>query len=368
MDAVPRLSRALPGKKKWQFNQSSLFLDFLAGNQTFHCTPWGNPTRTYFGWQRPCYLLGEGYAKSFTELMETTDWDKYGVGGLTQGVQRPGHRRVVARGTPGGQTGNLISLCLGVGLHDRAIACGQRRRRGFGPAVHANHDGFAGFNPPDPFCIGFDQAALHVVNRGHGPAHRVDLGKLCARALLEFFNLAVHGGVAVEEIVEFQKVGFIGEDLLHPERPLLVPGPRKPQSLVPCGQLHGARDAPLYLRAADGGSGAGDAADTTPDAIVLQRTLKDIKAAGAAACAMEVSSIGLIQVTSSPVAMPISAPTVTTPAPSRSRLASKVASPKPSAAIGVISGDTSMAPMTTATDDCSRPSVAIPADSTHIST
>jgi hopanoid biosynthesis associated radical SAM protein HpnH len=67
-------------KKKWAFNQSSMFLDFLAGNQTFHCTPWGNPTRTYFGWQRPCYLLGEGYAKTFKELMETTDWDAYGTG------------------------------------------------------------------------------------------------------------------------------------------------------------------------------------------------------------------------------------------------------------------------------------------------
>ena len=70
----------LKGKTKWSFNQSSMFLDFLAGNQTFHCTPWGNPTRTYFGWQRPCYLLGEGYAKSFKELMDTTEWDKYGTG------------------------------------------------------------------------------------------------------------------------------------------------------------------------------------------------------------------------------------------------------------------------------------------------
>jgi hopanoid biosynthesis associated radical SAM protein HpnH len=67
-------------KKKWSFNQSSLFLDFLAGNQSFHCTPWGNPTRNYFGWQRPCYLLGEGYAKTFKELMEETDWDRYGTG------------------------------------------------------------------------------------------------------------------------------------------------------------------------------------------------------------------------------------------------------------------------------------------------
>ncbi len=66
--------------KKWPLFQSSLFLDFLAGNQTYGCTPWGNPTRTVFGWQRPCYLLGEGYAKTFKELMETTDWDRYGVG------------------------------------------------------------------------------------------------------------------------------------------------------------------------------------------------------------------------------------------------------------------------------------------------
>ena len=57
-----------------------MFLDFLAGNQTYHCTPWGNPTRTVFGWQRPCYLLGEGYAKTFRELMEETEWDAYGVG------------------------------------------------------------------------------------------------------------------------------------------------------------------------------------------------------------------------------------------------------------------------------------------------
>ncbi|HET9615533.1 MAG TPA: adenosyl-hopene transferase HpnH [Pseudolabrys sp.] len=68
------------GGKNWSFSQSSLFLDFLAGNQTYKCTPWGNPTRTVFGWQKPCYLVGEGYAKTFKELMEGTDWDSYGVG------------------------------------------------------------------------------------------------------------------------------------------------------------------------------------------------------------------------------------------------------------------------------------------------
>jgi hopanoid biosynthesis associated radical SAM protein HpnH len=66
--------------KKWKFMHSALFLDFLAGNQEYHCTPWGMPTRNIFGWQKPCYLLGEGYAKTFKELMETTDWDSYGTG------------------------------------------------------------------------------------------------------------------------------------------------------------------------------------------------------------------------------------------------------------------------------------------------
>ncbi len=68
-------------RRKWAFNHSSLFLDFLAGNRTYHCTPWGNPTRNVFGWQRPCYLLvDEGYAPTFKSLMEETDWERYGTG------------------------------------------------------------------------------------------------------------------------------------------------------------------------------------------------------------------------------------------------------------------------------------------------
>ncbi len=66
--------------KGWKFTQSPLFMNFLAGNENYHCTPWGKPTRNVFGWQRPCYLLGEGYAKTFQELMDTTEWDKYGTG------------------------------------------------------------------------------------------------------------------------------------------------------------------------------------------------------------------------------------------------------------------------------------------------
>ena len=68
------------GAKAWPFYQSSLFLDFLAGNQTYHCTPWGNPAYTVFGWQKPCYLLGEGYANTYKELIEDTNWANYGTG------------------------------------------------------------------------------------------------------------------------------------------------------------------------------------------------------------------------------------------------------------------------------------------------
>ena len=66
--------------KKWPLSHSSMYLDFLAGNQDYRCTPWGNPTRTVFGWQKPCYLLGEGYVNSFRELMDDTDWGLYGTG------------------------------------------------------------------------------------------------------------------------------------------------------------------------------------------------------------------------------------------------------------------------------------------------
>ena len=64
--------------RRWRFNQSPLFLEFLKGNWDLECTPWGNPTFNIFGWQRPCYLLQEGYAQSFQELLDTTDWKSYG--------------------------------------------------------------------------------------------------------------------------------------------------------------------------------------------------------------------------------------------------------------------------------------------------
>jgi hopanoid biosynthesis associated radical SAM protein HpnH len=66
--------------RNWRFNHSRPYLDFLAGRRELSCSPWGNPTRNAFGWQRPCYLLGDGYAATYRDLMETTDWDRYGPG------------------------------------------------------------------------------------------------------------------------------------------------------------------------------------------------------------------------------------------------------------------------------------------------
>lgn len=79
-DKTMRLFRRLLAnpRRRWQFNQSPLFLEFLRGRYSLPCTPWGNPTYNLFGWQRPCYLLGEGYCATFQELLDTTDWNAYG--------------------------------------------------------------------------------------------------------------------------------------------------------------------------------------------------------------------------------------------------------------------------------------------------
>src|ERR1700723_4707003 len=66
-------------KKSWRFNQSTLFLEFLMGKQNYKCTPWGMPTYNLFGWQKPCYLMQDGYADTFDELMAATEWERYGT-------------------------------------------------------------------------------------------------------------------------------------------------------------------------------------------------------------------------------------------------------------------------------------------------
>ena len=78
---IRRLFRAILSnrKKSWRFNQSPLFLEFLMGRQHYACTPWGMPTFNIFGWQKPCYLLQDGYADTFKELIESTEWQEYGT-------------------------------------------------------------------------------------------------------------------------------------------------------------------------------------------------------------------------------------------------------------------------------------------------
>lgn len=71
---------AMAKGRGWRFNHSSLYLEFLAGRQHYSCSPWGNPTVNIFGWQRPCYLLNDGYVASYRELMSETDWQRYGTG------------------------------------------------------------------------------------------------------------------------------------------------------------------------------------------------------------------------------------------------------------------------------------------------
>ncbi|MGB7413453.1 MAG: DUF3463 domain-containing protein, partial [Thermosynechococcaceae cyanobacterium] len=66
------------GKKNWNFNHNPLFLDFLVGEKDYECTPWGSPSYSVLGWQKPCYLLSEGHYETFAELMDNTEWEKYG--------------------------------------------------------------------------------------------------------------------------------------------------------------------------------------------------------------------------------------------------------------------------------------------------
>src|SRR5436309_2445376 len=79
----PQIDKIVEGlvdrKKSWRFNQSPLFLEFLMGRQQYACTPWGMPTYNVFGWQKPCYLLQDGYADTFAELLEATEWQNYGT-------------------------------------------------------------------------------------------------------------------------------------------------------------------------------------------------------------------------------------------------------------------------------------------------
>lgn len=79
-ERTSELFRQVLDGKKWDMNHSPFFLEFLQGKRDYQCTPWGNPNYSVLGWQKPCYLMGDGYVSSFQELMEKTEWEQYGTG------------------------------------------------------------------------------------------------------------------------------------------------------------------------------------------------------------------------------------------------------------------------------------------------
>jgi hopanoid biosynthesis associated radical SAM protein HpnH len=126
---VRRLFRAALSNRKanWKFNMSPLFLEFLMGDRKYECTPWGSPAYNIFGWQRPCYLLQDGYAESYKELIETTKWEEYGV----------------ASGNPKCQ--NCMVSC---GYEPTAVSDGFASIKGFLAMVRANFSKY-----PDPQAL-----------------------------------------------------------------------------------------------------------------------------------------------------------------------------------------------------------------------
>ncbi len=153
-------------------------------------------------------------------------------------VERGPHRRLVALGLPGLERLDPLALDLGIGGEDAAVgAGGQRRVLGLGEAVLADHLLLAGLDPRHPLAVRLDQAGLHVGDRGDGAAVLLDDRHLGPGALGQLLDEAVHHLRALEDVGVLEQVGLVGEDLLDPQAPLLVPGTRQPHRLVPGRQL-----------------------------------------------------------------------------------------------------------------------------------
>ncbi|MAE65880.1 MAG: hopanoid biosynthesis associated radical SAM protein HpnH [Phycisphaeraceae bacterium] len=107
-------------RRGWRFNQSPLYLEFLMGLRDYECTPWGNPTYNVFGWQKPCYLLQDGYVDTFTELIEATQWDRFGRASGNPACQQCmvhcGYEPSAVNhtfGSPGGMLATIRSILFG---------------------------------------------------------------------------------------------------------------------------------------------------------------------------------------------------------------------------------------------------------------
>jgi hopanoid biosynthesis associated radical SAM protein HpnH len=145
---VRKLFRAILSNRKpnWKFNMSPLFLEFLMGDRNYDCIPWGMPAYNIFGWQKPCYLLQDGYTETYKELLETTNWDDYGV----------------PSGNP--KCANCMVSC---GYEAPAVIDGFGSWRGFLAMIRGTFSSYR------------DQHALNLLNEPapHGPASLVQIEK-----------------------------------------------------------------------------------------------------------------------------------------------------------------------------------------------
>ena len=194
----------------------------LAEGGTHHIAPFTGRRPRFRGFDRGGHDIGAA-GSGFAQLLES---------GL--------HSGFVPAFAPCLEPRDLVGFGLGVGFHDAAIACGERGGLARGPFIDPDDNGFASFDLGNTFCIGLHEARFHVFDRFNRPAHTVERVQLGACALFERGDLALHGGVLVEQVVIFEQIGLIGEDLLHAQRPLLIEGAGQAERFVPCRKLHGA--------------------------------------------------------------------------------------------------------------------------------
>ena len=171
-------------------------------------------------------------------------------GGFERG-QAGGRGLAVAGIAPGLEASDLRPLRLGIEGEEAAIRSGgQRRGRALGEAIHPDDLLLAGLDGGQAPAVGFHQLALHIalLDGGDGPAQGFDARQLRPRLGFEGLDLGLDHARPVEDVLVVQEIGLIGQDLLQAQRPLLVPGPRQAQRLVPGRQLHGARAGALGER------------------------------------------------------------------------------------------------------------------------
>ena len=147
----------------------------------------------------------------------------------------------VAVFAPGLEFADLLGFHRGIDDHDRVDAAGQRRRLGFGEFVDADDDHVAGLDLRKPAGVALDEAALHVVDRRDGAAHFLDRCEFGLGFFLQRRDLPRDLDGAVEDVAVLEQIRLVGDDLLHAQRPLLIPRARQAERLVPGRQLHGAR-------------------------------------------------------------------------------------------------------------------------------